>query len=211
MNREETIKIMTVLKTAYPNYYREMKRNDADNTINLWAEMFKDDPAEIVVAAVKAHIATDEKGFPPHIGAIKNAIVKLTKPPELEMTEMEAWALVRRAIHGSYMEEWSRKFWNGEDDRRVSAQYEYDRLPPLLQRVVGGPDQLAEWNKVDDDTINTVIQSNFMRSFRDRGAKEREYMALPTDVRKTMERISGGMQADALQEGIRRIGVYGQG
>ena len=210
MTREETIKIMSVLKVAYPNYYRDMKKNDAERTIDLWAEMFKDDSVEIVVAAVKAHIATDEKGFPPHIGAIKNAIVKLTKPPEMEMTEMEAWALVRRAIHGSYMEEWSRKFWKGSDDRRVSAQYEFDRLPPLLQRIVGGPEQLAEWNKVDDDTINTVIQSNFMRSFRERGAKEREYMALPSDVKRTMERISSGFQMGALQEGIKRIGVYGQ-
>ena len=61
-----------------------------------------------------------------------------------------------------------------------------ERLPELLQRIVGSPDQLAEWERVDDDKIDTVIQSNFMRSFRARAANEREYLALPTDIRRAM-------------------------
>lgn len=193
MNYDETLAIMGVLKAAYPSYYRDMNRRDAEGVVSLWAAMFADEPAELVASAVKAHIATDTKGFPPHIGAIKTAIVNLTKPQELEMSEMEAWSLVRKAIHGAYTEEWSRKDRYGG---RNGAEYHFDRLPPLLQRIVGGPEQLAAWNRLDGDEIDTVIQSNFMRSFRAKAANERELLALPQDIRKKMEQLAGGMNME---------------
>lgn len=199
MNREETLAIMAVLKAAYPGYYRDMSRKDAEGVVSLWASMFADEPAEVVAVAVKAHIASDRKGFPPHIGAIRDAIVKLKKPQELGMSELEAWSLVRRAIRGAYMEDWSRKFVDGVPDPRRSAEVNFEGLPPMLQRIVGSPEQLAEWNKVDCDKIDTVIQSNFMRSFRARAECDRELMSLPQDVRGTMERLSEGMRMQALE------------
>ena len=69
MTRSETLAIMSILKAAYPGYYRDMKRQDAEAVVNLWAEMLADYPANLVAAAVKSHIASDRKGFPPHIGA----------------------------------------------------------------------------------------------------------------------------------------------
>jgi hypothetical protein len=95
VTREETLAIMGVLKAAYPNYYRDMNRKDAEAVVDLWATMFNDEPMQLVAMAVKAHIASDVKGFPPHIGAIKEAIVKLQTPNT--MSELEAWALVSRA------------------------------------------------------------------------------------------------------------------
>ena len=96
MTYDETLAIMGVLKAAYPGYYRDMKRSEAESIVSLWAEMFKDEPAKLVAIAVKAHIASDQKGFPPHIGAIKDAITKIKQPDQ--MTELEAWGCVRKAI-----------------------------------------------------------------------------------------------------------------
>ena len=185
MNREETLAIMGVLKAAYPNYYRDMKRVDAEGVVELWHTMFEDDPAQIVAAAVKAHIASDAKGFPPHIGAIKQAIVELTKPTELELSEMEAWGLVRRAVsNGIY-----------------GSQKEFDALPPLVQRVVGSPNQLREWAMMDEDVVASVVASNFQRSFKARAAHAKEFLALPNDIRETMQRLGNGMSAAALMGG----------
>ena len=185
MNREETLAIMGVLKAAYPNYYKDMKRGDAEGIVELWHSMFADDPAQIVAAAVKAHIASDVKGFPPHIGAIKTAIVKLTKPPELELSEMEAWGLVRRAIsNGIY-----------------GSVKEFDALPPVVQQVVGSPNQLKEWAMMDEDVVASVVSSNFQRSFKARAAHAKEFMALPRDVRSMMQQLGGGMAMGALTEG----------
>lgn len=180
MTREETLDLLSVLKAAYPNFYRDMTRKDADHVIELWFEMFKDEPAGLVALAVKRHIATDTKGFPPHIGAIKDAIVKIQQPDE--MTELEAWGLVQKALRNGY----------------YGAQEEFDKLPPVVQRLVGSPNQLREWAQMDAETVSSVIASNFQRSYKARAANEREYLALPADVKGAMEQIAAGMKLPEL-------------
>lgn len=183
MTREETLAIMSVLKAAYPTFYKDMKKADAESVVGLWSTMFADEPAEVVAAAVKAHIATDTKGFPPHIGAVKEAITKLTQPQQ--MTEMEAWGLIKKAVsNGIY-----------------GSKAEFEKLPPILQRLVGSPNQLKEWAMMDADVVASVVASNFQRSYKARAASEREFLALPSDIRQTMERLAGGMAMGALTDG----------
>jgi hypothetical protein len=153
-------------------------------TLNLWATMFADDPVEVVAMAVKAFIASDKKGFPPHIGAIKDAIVKLKTPDA--MTEQEAWELVRRATSNS----------------NYGAKDEFEKLPPVVRRLVGSPNQLREWAMMDSDVVGSVVASNFQRSYKARTESEREYMALPSDVRATMAQIADGMRMQALPGGM---------
>lgn len=183
MTREETLGIMAVLKAAYPNFYKEMKRSEAEGIVSLWTEMFKDDPVNVVAMAVKAHIATDKKGFPPHIGAIKDSIVKLKTPDE--MTELEAWSLVLKAAQNST--------WN--------AQEEFDKLPPVIQRLVGSPNQLREWAAMDPKVLSSVVASNFQRSYKARAANERELLALPAEVKEAMAQLAGSLSMPQLTEG----------
>ena len=184
MTYEETLAIMSVLKAAYPSYYKDMKRSDAEAVVGLWAEMFKDDPVEVVAVAVKAHISNDVKGFPPHIGAIKDAIVKIQTPDE--MTELEAWGLVQKAIrNGIY-----------------GANEEYQKLPEVVQRLVGSPNQLREWAMMDGDVVSSVVASNFQRSYKVRAVKEREFLALPTDVKRAMAEIAGSMKLQLTEGGM---------
>ena len=182
MTYDETLAIMSVLKAAYPTYYKDMKRSEAEAVVGLWAEMFADEPAAVVAVAVKAHIANDVKGFPPHIGAIKDAIVKIKQPDT--MTEIEAWGHVLRALSNS----------------SYNSKAEFDRLPPVIQRLVGSPRQLQDWAAMDSDTVNSVIASNFQRSYKARAAHEREFLALPQDVRETMLKLSDGMKMPELRE-----------
>lgn len=180
MTRDETIDLLSVLKAAYPNFYRDMTRKDADHVVSLWTDMFNEEPAELVALAVKAHIATDKKGFPPHIGAIKDAIVKIRQPDE--MTELEAWGLVQKALRNGY----------------YGAQEEFDKLPPVVQRLVGSPNQLREWAMMDTTTISSVVASNFQRSYKARAANEREFLALPAEVKSAMEQIAASMKMPEL-------------
>ena len=184
MTRQETATIMDILAAAYPRFYTGPDAPDPVQTLNLWATMFADDPVEVVAMAVKAFIASDKKGFPPHIGAIKDSIVKLKTSDEL--TEQEAWELVRRACSNS----------------NYGAKEEFDKLPPVVRRLVGSPNQLREWAMMDSDTLNSVVASNFQRSYKARAASEREYLALPSDVRNAMERLSGAMRMPELGEGV---------
>ena len=176
MTYDETLKIMSVLKAAYPGFYRDMKRQDALEAVDLWAAMFADDDFGIVCAAVKALIAADEKGFPPVIGQVKARIRQLTEPKQ--MTELEAWALVSRAVRNST--------YNSEE--------EFANLPPEIQDVVHDPGQLRQWAMGSAEELETVIASNFQRSFRAREKARKEYAALPGDVKRMM------LQAGAFRE-----------
>lgn len=84
---------------------------------------------------------------------------------------------------------------------------EFDKLPPVVRRIIGSPSQLREWAMMDSDTVQSVVQSNFMRSYRARAQSEREYLALPPEVKGLMEEIAGAMSMPALKESDRSYDI----
>ncbi len=171
MNKIETMGIMAILKEAYPMYYKDKPKDELSATVNLWSEMFADDDVNLVKAAIKSYIASDVKGFPPVIGQIKNSLYKLTE--QEQMTEVAAWGLVSKALKNGY----------------YNAKEEFDKLPPTIQSTIGSADRLREWSQVDVQTVQTVISSNFMRSYKVKSQQEQEYAKLPNDVKQLMSKI----------------------
>lgn len=165
MNMQETLAVLSVIKTEYPNEFRRMVREEAERKAALWQNMFADDDPQLVGAAVKSYIVSDESGFAPKIGQIKAKMRELTEP-ETD-TEMEAWNLVRKALRNS----------------TYHAEEEFLKLPGVLQRIVGAPEQLKVWAKMPEETVQSVIASNFQRSFRWKITEARRYEALPPDVK----------------------------
>lgn len=185
MTREDTIKILSVLRGAYPAFYRDITKQEAESTIALWESMFDEEPYELVGAAVKAFISGDGKGFPPAIGQIKEKIRQITQPEE--MTEQEAWTYVSKALRNS----------------TYGSVEEFTKLPPEVQAVVHDPGQLRQWAMSPAEEVETVIASNFMRSFRAKQKVNREYKALPTEVKRLM--IAAGYRNDPTAEGLVRV------
>ena len=169
MTPAETGTIMDILTTAYPRFYSGPNAPDPKKTIGLWAEMFRHDDVALVAAAVKSLIETDDKGFPPHIGAVKAKLRLISSSGE--MTEAEAWGKVSKALRNS----------------TYGSQEEFEKLPPILQRLVGSPSQLREWAMMDSETVHSVIASNFQRSYRVVAQREREIAKLPPDVKKMVQ------------------------
>lgn len=54
MNQKETIAVLAVLKTAYPQFYRGLSSQELQETVTLWSEMFAAEDFQVVKAAVKA-------------------------------------------------------------------------------------------------------------------------------------------------------------
>jgi hypothetical protein len=92
------------------------------------------------------------------------------------MTEQEAWGYVAKALSRS----------------GYYAQEEFEKLPEQIQRVVGSANQLRDWAMVDNDTLQTVVASNFQRSFRARAKNDKEYLAIPSGIRQTIEQLTQG-------------------
>lgn len=181
MNLVETAKIMAVLETAYPRFYAQKTAEDRENAVKLWTQIFAEDPYNVVSMAVMALIKTSP--YPPQPSDVNAKIQQITQPQE--MTEMEAWGLVLKAIGNS-------NYNSGE---------EFQKLPPVVQRLVGAPSQLREWAAMDSETLNSVVASNFQRSYKVRAKHERDYLALPSSVKTFMASITEGMRMPELPSG----------
>ncbi len=181
MNIVETMKIMAVIETAYPRFYAQKTAEDRENAVKLWTQIFAEDPYNVVSMAVMALIKTSP--YPPQPSDLNAKIQQITQPQE--MTEMEAWGLVLKAIGNS-------NYNSGE---------EFQKLPPVVQRLVGAPSQLREWAAMDSETLNSVVASNFQRSYKVRAKHERDYLALPSSVKTFMASISEGMKMPELPSG----------
>lgn len=170
---------MAILTAAFPTFYRNAEGMDAQAVVNLWALQFADYPYSMVEAAVQALISTKVEGFPPTIGEVKEKARMLFA--EKQLTETEAWALVSKATRNS----------------AYGSEQEFNKLPPAVQRAVGGPEQLRAWAVMDADTVESVVASNFMRTYRVIAEREKEMQVLPQSVKEMLPSLTRPM----LQEG----------
>lgn len=182
MTRDEATAILAILKTAYPAFYKDMSDEEIDDVINLWAAMFQDDNVKVVTEAVRAYIATDTKGFPPVIGQIKEKIAIIMQSQTQTMTEMEAWQRVKAAI----------SYYNASEN--------FEELPPILQKIVGSPNVLREWALMDGEVVNSVIQSNFMRSYKAKVAQQKEYAMIPSSTKQLIADLTRNMSLEDRHE-----------
>lgn len=172
MNKAEAAKVIAILQVNYPENFRGKSDDVIKATADLWARAFADEPYALVSAAVMTHMVSDTNRFMPPVGVIKAKISEMLKPDE--MTEQEAWGLVAKALRNS----------------TYGAEEEYAKLPPAVQRAVGGASQLRDWAMMDTETVQSVVASNFQRSYRVTSQRERDWEKLPAGLRTYVEEIA---------------------
>ena len=137
--------------------YKDFK-GDFDDVITVWDEALGDYPFELVKLAVNHIIATSK--YPPVIADVVERINKMKQKPEL--TEVEAWGYIKKALGNSL----------------YNSREEWEKLPEGVKSVVT-PDLLKDWAMLDYDEVDTVIQSNFMRSYKVKTKTRSELQMLP--------------------------------
>ena len=146
MTRDETKELLMTINAVYPNF--RVKPEQMTFTINAWQTLLEEYPADAVNAALQVYIKTDNNGFAPSVSQIIGAMQNVRHHEEL--TEGEAWAMVKKAIR----------------DSGYHAKERFDELPPIVQKAVGSPSMLQQWGMTDSDEVNSVIMSNFQRTYR---------------------------------------------
>ncbi len=188
MTEQETKSVLAYLSATWDM----AQGRDAREVLAVWHDLFKADDARLVQAAAKLYVNSHK--FKPTPADIREQMKLLTQ--DRDGTEMEAWNLVRKAIHGASMENWSRTLTeNGPGE--PSAVVHFKQLPPDVQKIVGGPERLAEWEKLDSKQLETVVQSNFMRSYRSIMAEKEQAALLPENMRAALH---GAFAAPALTD-----------
>lgn len=161
MTRDETKKILMVMQASFPNYHPV----DPAATLNTWELMLQEYTYEQISMALKAYILADTTGFAPSIGQLVEKVSVICAPNELN--ELEAWALVSKALRNGY----------------YGAEQEFDKLPSLVQKAVGQPSQLRQWSQTDSESVENVIQSNFIRTYRAVLKREHDVFKMPSEIR----------------------------
>lgn len=165
MTSKGIIDCIKLLCDAYPNYHP-----NKEGALNLWSAAFRKFDDRTVQEAVTQWIITDTSGFAPVVGQIINIIYSQGIDT---MSEVEAWGYVSKALRNS----------------NYGAEEEFKKLPESVKLAIGNPDRLKEWAVLDEKEVQTVVASNFMRSYRAKSGDARKMAILPE---MAMERLEEG-------------------
>ena len=182
MTEEQVGKLLMTIQAYYPNY----NPPDKKVTLNAWYIMLAEYPEELVLQALRACIATNTSGFAPDVGQIMSKIQTISQPQELD--GMAAWGLVSKALrNGTY-----------------GAVEEFNKLPPLVRQAVGMPDNLKNWATSDYQTIETVIQSNFLRTYEVIVKRANEINRMPDNIKSLIEKTNTNSYKAQIEQKIQR-------
>lgn len=163
----ESKKIIASMMASFPNY----NPDDVDITAETWSKMLSDYTYEQISVALKSYILSDKSGFAPSIGQLVDKVHTITTPQHLN--EMEAWSLVSKAIRNS----------------GYHSVEEFAKLPPLVQKAVGQPEQLRTW-AIDEDYSEEVVSSHFVRCYRSELERANEISKMPVEAKRMIESVN---------------------
>lgn len=180
MTREQFAILVKAMKATYT---AEGFIPDAD-AFNVWYALLSDLDYKVASAALRKYMMTSKK-IPTPADLREQALALTSSGIPDDQSELAAWALVRQAISNS----------------SYHSEEEFAKLPPLIQKVIGYPANLREMAGMDMDTVNSVEQSHFMRSYRAVVARERDMAKLSPALREIIEKRTLMAKDTAMIEG----------
>ena len=173
MNREQAIALFKIFKTAFPRFYADMTKEEAESTIGLWVDMFKGDDPNLVMMASKELLTTLK--FPPTIADVKEKMYSLTNN---EVDNMELWNELDKAVRNCL----------------YNTQQVFDGLSPLVKKFVGSPAQLRELAISDSDTFCTVTKGQFLKQVEVLKKRDKELKMMLPENRQLLEDLTSGFK-----------------
>ena len=185
MTETEVRKLLAMTQAVYPNYNPPSR----EAAVNAWLMCLSEYDSNVVMAAFKAYMTTNTSGFAPVPGQLVEILQTLTQPSELN--EIEAWSIVRKALRNC----------------GYNAEQEFAKLPTVVQKAVGTPQQLKIW-ACDSEFNENVVSSNFIKTYRTEVKRATELNKMFNDVRKLIEMVNtNSVSAQIASENKRTISL----
>ena len=165
------------MMATYPNF----KLVDVDFAANTWANILSDCTYDQASLALKAYIRSDSSGFAPSPGQLIDKMQNFVS--EKELNEIEAWSLVNRAIKNS----------------GYNSVEEFDNLPETVKKAVGSPEQLRAW-ALDSSYNESVISSQFMRTYRTESTRKINLKKLPSYMNDIIKAVNENSCSKSIEE-----------
>lgn len=167
MTEKEVRQLLAMMQAVYPNYNPPSR----EAAVNAWFMCLSEYDNNVVMAAFKAYMTTNTSGFAPAPGQLIEILQTLTQPSELN--ELEAWSIVRKALRNC----------------GYNSEQEFAKLPTVVQKTVGTPQQLKIW-ACDSEFNENVVSSNFIKTYRTEVKRATELNKMPENVRKLIEMVN---------------------
>lgn len=167
MTEKEVRQLLAMTQAVYPNYNPPSR----EAAVNAWLMCLSEYDNNVVMAAFKAYMTTNTSGFAPAPGQLIEILQTLTQPSELN--ELEAWSMVRKALRNC----------------GYNSEQEFAKLPTIIQKTVGTPQQLRIWAS-DTEFNENVVSSNFIKTYRTEVKRATELNKVPDDIRKLVEMVN---------------------
>ena len=161
MNPSEMAKAIGMIQEIWPTF---LNGRNILQTTEIWHSLFDTETPSELTQAIQAYACRDTKGFPPPIGALKELVWQQRNE---RISEQTAWEMVRKQLNGS----------------SAYPRENFEKLPEIVRRCVGSPQTLMRWGQMDENDLETVVASNFKRTFRETVTKKREYDVLPVGLK----------------------------
>lgn len=168
MTHEDTMKLISLIVVAYPNFDKFRDESHIRSTVSLWDLMFADDDVRLVSMAVEQHIATSK--WPPSIAELREIMTTISNPGLIPVDE--AWAAVRKLL--------------STHESLYSPTNTY--LPQLIADAVDavGYNQLKELSRAAARGQSSKVGLDrvaFNQAYEPRLQREKEHAALPEKLR----------------------------
>jgi hypothetical protein len=149
--KDKATEILSLLKAAYPNSYKDMNRRDADKVISMWATMLSDIPGEISLIAVQQLIAVCK--FPPTIAEVREKVNGIKREVETILYERSSRISIERSLERENIDE-------GYSKRELQAQvisgilkYYKPEIPFLVMTEIAANGNTVELPQVQKNLI----------------------------------------------------------
>ncbi len=185
MTEKEVRQLLAMTQAVYPNYNPPSR----EAAVNAWLMCLSEYDNNVVMAAFKAYMTTNTSGFAPAPGQLIEIMQVLTQPSELN--ELEAWSIVRKALRNC----------------GYNSEQEFAKLPTVVQKAVGTPQQLKIW-ACDSEFNENVVSSNFIKTYRTEVKRATELNKMPENIKKLIEMVNtNSVSAQIASENKRTISL----
>ena len=181
MTREETIKVIGIITTAYPNFDKFRDEKHIRSMVAIWADMFSEDDAGLVALAVKEHISTSK--WPPSIAEIREIMTRIAHPDIIPPDE--AWEVVSKYLD-------------------TEGEYNYGDIYRALPRTIAeavdsiGYGQLYAMHVAyarGHAAKAGLDRVAFMQAYEDKVERQRRKAMLPGSLRQKIEAVTPELEA----------------
>lgn len=164
MQKEDIVKVLFLLETAYPNTYKNMDKKQKEMQVDFYLEMFGEYEAPIVIVALKNYIKKNQ--YPPTVAGLTEQIELLTKKD----TDSDLWNSIAKACRNGY----------------YNSIEEFNKLPKECQLFVGSPESLREMSQIEPSTFSTVTKGQFLKSITQITKRQEAQQSLPAELRNML-------------------------